>query len=188
MRYGLTQISEEEFEKLHTFVRACFDQGRQRFSPRLVTISTEAEWFPEEHRPYLADCSSLGVTMETREKHQEEFHIWITPQYTQPVFRFYMTLVHELVHGYAGLKYSHNAHWRRWFYRVMWHVISADIIPKPESSLEQVLFSVECSYNGGAQPYWQSGALDLVREASAKALSEHNVILDNYWKRLGCPA
>lgn len=183
MRYGLTQIPQSEFDTLHTFVKACFDEGRQRFSPTLETIGTNFTWFPEVHQDYLASNVALGTTMEISEEHQKKFHIWITPQYKEPVFKFYMTLVHELVHGYAGLKYGHNAHWRRWFHRVMWHAIAAKVIPEPDSSVDLVLYSVECNYNYGTP----ESAYQLVRESISQAWKEHSKILDNYWRRLECP-
>ena len=177
MKYGLTQISKEEFDNLHAFVRACFDQGYQRRDPPLLkSISIHHSWAPQEHQEYLARNDSLGVTMGTH-----EFDIWITPAYKGPVFKFYMTLAHELVHGYAGLKYGHNAHWRRWFYRVLFHLVEAKIIPTPESDIQSVLLSVELSYN---PKWWQSGAAGLVDEAINKAQQEHSKVLDSYWSRL----
>lgn len=177
MKYGLTQISKEEFDNFHTFVQACFDQGYQRRDPPLLkSISIHQSWAPTEYQGYLAKSDSLGVTMGTH-----EFDIWITPSYQSPVFKFYMTLAHELVHGYAGLKYGHNVHWRRWFYRVLWHLVEAKMIPEPESTPAEVLFSVERVYN---QKYWEPSAQALVDEAMAKAIDEHEKVMASYWRRL----
>ena len=178
LKYGLTIIPEEEFNRFHALVQSCFDQGRQRFSPTLETIGTDISWFPSCHRAYLAKHEALGVTMEDLGVRQEEFHIWITPAYQTPVFKFYMTLAHELVHGYAGLKYGHNAHWRRWFYRVMWHLHAGGFLPEPENELKMVLWGQGLSYNR------VSGELELVTEAFDKARRDHSKVLDSYWKRI----
>lgn len=177
MKYGLSQITEDEFDRLHQLVLSVFDEGRQRFSPTLATVGTDISWFPQCHRAYLAKHQALGVTMEDLGARQEEFHIWITPAYVGPVFKFYMTLAHELVHGYAGLKYGHNAHWRRWFYRVMWHLHAAGFIPEPESELQAVLWGQGISYNRSGNEF------NLVTEAFAKAEEDHDKVLDNFWKR-----
>lgn len=178
MKYGLSQITEDEFDRIHSMVLAVFDEGRQRFSPTLATIGTDIDWFPTVHRAYLAKHQALGVTMEDLGQREEEFHIWITPGYREPLFKFYMTLAHELVHGYAGLKYGHNAHWRRWFYRVMWHLHESGMIPTPESELKAVMWGQGLSYNR------VSGEFELVTEAFEKARKDHHKVIENYWKRI----
>lgn len=166
---------------MHQFVQAVFDEGHQRFTPQLMAIGTEVSWFPKCHQQYLVHSDSLGVTMEDYDEHQKEFHIWITPAYRAPVFKFYMTLAHELVHGYAGLKYGHNAHWRRWFYRVLWHLNESKLIPEPESSLGAICWSVGRTYNRTGLPSVEKA---LIQEAFQKAKSEHVQVVENYWKRI----
>ncbi len=184
--YKLSLIPREEFNNLHSFVQACFDEGRQKFNTKLKTISTDIDDFPACHRPYLARCDALGVSMADRGMTNKEFHIWITPSYEKLSYRFYMTLAHEMVHGYAGLQYGHNAHWRRWFYRVLWHLNEAKMIPEPESELRMVAFSVECSYNHSTDYTKSLHALPV--EAFAKAEEEHGRVLKNFWKRINAPS
>lgn len=183
MRYGLPQISQGEFDNFHKFVQACFDEGRQRFSPELVTIGTDINWFPQLHQAYLAKDTSLGVTMEDYGEYQSKFHIWINPAYKEPSFRFYATLAHELVHGYAGMKYSHNAHWRRWFYRVLYHLMGSELIPQPLDSIRMVCYGLGINYNHRSA----SSELQLIDEAFVQAQKEHPKVLENYWRRLSCP-
>lgn len=135
LTYKLPLISRNDFDMFHEFIRSVFDEGRQRFNPRLNIISNERLDFPERDAEYLKDCTSLGVCMEPSGAYQSYFNIWVTPSYKEPVFKFWMTLAHELTHGYAGVKYGHNAHWRRWFYRVLWHLNHTDLMPKPEDDL-----------------------------------------------------
>lgn len=183
MKYDLTQISEEEFRVLHTFVQACFDQGKQQFSPVLTRITNQNEGFDPHHMEYIAKDGALAVTLENRGDYQTRFQIWVTSAY-KASFSFYQTLAHELVHGYAGLKYGHNAHWRRWYYRVMWHLIEAKMIPTPESPLREVCFQTGLGYN-----YTSAKAeLDLIDEAFTKAEEEHDHVLQNYWKRINAPS
>ncbi len=181
--YDLTTISHDQFDILHTFIRSVFDQGRQRFTINLATMTNQAGLCPEYHWPYLFKTDSLGVSMTAR-GNSSEFHVWINPSFREPLFKFYMTLVHELVHGYAGLSYGHNAHWRRWFYRTMWHLVQAEIIPAPEDELKYVCTTVEHSYN-------QSPKIDpmlTILEAFNKAESEHEVVKTNYFRKLGLNA
>lgn len=177
--YKLSVIPREEFEQFHTFVQAVFDEGRQRFSNQLITVSTDIDDFPTVHQGYLAKSDSLGVAMADWGKNNEEFHLWMTPSYKFPSFKFYMTLAHELTHGYAGLQYGHSAHWRRWFYRVLFHLVQAKMMPKPASGLELVFYSVESAYNHSSNDLHS-----LPIEALAKASSEHDKVLSNYWSRL----
>lgn len=118
--------------------------------------------------------------MEPEGSYQEYFNIWITPRYELATFRFYLTLAHELTHGYAGLKYGHNAHWRRWFYRVVWHLNEAKFFPHYKSGLLYDLMPVEYQYN-------QSPKHDPVLttlEAFRKAENEHDQVMENYLKRV----
>lgn len=166
------------------FVQACFDEGRQQFSPKLRRITTENVGFVPVHEAYLKKTSSLAVTMEGYGDYQKKFDIWVTPQYKTASPKFYMTLAHELTHGYAGLKYGHNSHWRRWFYRVLWHLNSAGYF-NPESPIEDILFSVECAYNVSSL----KGGIELLDEAVAKAGVEHHRVLENFAKRMiGAPS
>lgn len=179
MKYDLPQISEEEFDRFHAFVQSVFDQGRQRFSPELQRITTVNEGFHPEHAAYLKSTDSLAVTMENRGEHQEKFSIWVNPAYKEPSFRFYTTLAHELTHGYAGLKYGHNSHWRRWFYRVLWHLDRSAMIPASEEPLRLVCYGMGLQYNTVSS----SQELYLVDEAFAKAEEEHPQVEDNFWER-----
>ncbi len=180
MKYDLSVISREEFDTIHTFVQAVFDEGRQRFSPTLMTVSTNIKDFPPVHQAHLAKCDSLGVAMSDFDKAKDEFHLWMTPSYKLPAFRFYMTLAHELTHGYAGLQYGHSAHWRRWFYRVLSHLVIAKMIPKPASPINMLLFSVESCYNHAGGDLFA-----LPVEATAKVNEEHDRVMQNYWERIG---
>lgn len=178
-QYGMSVIPREDFEEFHTFVQAVFDEGRQRFSPVLASISQDTRFAPECHIPHLASCDSLGVTMEDFGKSKQEFHIWMNPAYKLPTFRFYMTLAHELTHGYAGLQYGHAPHWRRWYYRVLCHLIEAKMMPVPESDIEMILYAVEARYNHSVGDLFA-----LPVEARNKAKEEHQKVLENYWSRI----
>lgn len=178
-KYNLGLISEEQFNDLHDFVRAVFDQGRQRFKSELRIISNDASDFPGD-REYLQNCGSLGVCMEPQGAYQKYFNIWISPNYAWPSRRFYMTVAHELTHGYAGLKYGHNAHWRRWFYRVWFHLNKANFLPWTSPDPMYDLLSVEHQYN-------QTVTIDpvlTIREALNKADKEHDQVMENYLMRL----
>lgn len=171
-------MTEAEFHELHTFVQACFDQGHQRFHPRLRRITTAKTGYSPSHEAYLKTTTSLAVTMEGMGDYQKEFDIWVNPAYTKNTPRFRATLAHELVHGYAGLKYGHNAHWRRWYYRVLWHLQKADLLKIRD--LSDFVCSVEMAYN---QVSWNSGIV-LLCEAQEKAEEEHKDVLQNFWKRI----
>lgn len=180
LKYNLPLISRNDFDMFHTFVQSVFDEGRQRFNPRLNIISNQWVDFPEPDDVYLSNCTSLGVCMEPPGAYQSYFNIWINPSYKDPVFKFWMTLAHELTHGYVGAKYGHNAHWRRWFYRVMWHLNETFLIPEPEDSLFSICICQEFTYN-------QSIKLDCaltVREAFSKAEKEHDKIKTNFIRRM----
>lgn len=179
MKYELPQLSEDEFNTFHTFVKACFDQGRQRFSPELRRITTERDGFSPHHTAYLKTTDSLAVCMEGFDDYQTQFDIWVNPQYKEASPRFFMTLAHELTHGYAGLKYGHNAHWRRWYYRVLWHIKAAGFF-KPEDPVEHLMYSVECMYN---QASLRSG-VELIHEAMTRAESEHSQVMSNFSRRM----
>lgn len=181
LKYNLSMIPKEEFDKFHTMVRACFDVGKQQFSPELKTVSTHYSDMPQCHWQYLAKSDALGVAMADHNMNGKEFHLWISPSYTWPSFKFWMTIAHELTHGYAGLQYGHSAHWRRWFYRVMWHLAKEDFIPKSESDLSLVLFSVEKAYN-----YTGAKMLDSILEAFNRAEKDHKQVMEHYWERLNC--
>lgn len=178
--YDLDVIGPLEFDLLHTYVKAIFDQGRQRFDMRLATMTNKVALCPQAHWPYLTKTDSLGVSM-TEIGKPEEFHVWINPQYKKPLFKFYMTLAHELVHGYVGMKYGHNAHWRRWFYRVLWHLVEAEFIPEPQDPLKYVCITVEHAYNH----VLRVDPMLTILEAFSKAKSEHEAVNENYFRRLG---
>lgn len=181
--YDLSILPVDQFEPVHAFVRAVFDQGRQRFKMDLATVTSSVAQSPQAFWDYLNKTDSLGVSMKA-EGETEKFHIWITPSYKQPLFKFYMTLVHELVHGYAGMQYGHNAHWRRWFYRTLWHLVEAGMMPAPEDELKYVCTTVEHAYN-------YTPKLDpmlTILEAFHKAESEHDQVMKNYFIRLGLNA
>lgn len=180
--YNLPILPQEEFDLLHTFVLAIFDQGRQRFKMDLKTVTVDPYECPENHLNYLLTSDSLGVSMTARFR-PEEFHIWINPAYKKPVFKFYMTLVHELVHGYAGMSYGHNAHWRRWFYRTLWHLHEVGFIPRPVDELKMVCLSVEYTYRNGEARIYVDPMLTIL-EAFSKAEKEHDQVKANYFKRL----
>lgn len=178
MDYELPQMSREEFTEFHEYVRACFDQGRQRFNPELRRITTDPTGFDPEHEAYLKTTESLAVCMEGRGDYQEQFDIWVNPSYKEDSARFRLTLAHELTHGYAGLKYGHNAHWRRWYYRVLYHLHSAGFIEGP--SIGTFMVQTESRYNTVSL---LQGNL-LIQEAVEKADSEHNTVTTNYLKRM----
>lgn len=180
MKYNLPVLSEDDFSDLHTFVQACFDLGRQRFSPTLKTVSNNWTDLPEIHHGYLAKCQSLGVAMTAPAEEHGDFHLWMTPQWETASQSFYNTLVHELVHGYAGLQYGHNAHWRRWLYRVRWHLNEAFMTPMYIHDLRMHCFNIGLTYNKSKE----NNEFDLLVEAFATAKEEHNQVMDNYWKRL----
>lgn len=179
MKYELPQISEDQFTDFHSFVQSCFDLGRQQFDPKLTRITTVNKGFNPLHAEYLRKSDALAVTMENHGDYQKRFQIWVNPCYKEPSFGFYMTLAHELVHGYAGLKYGHNAHWRRWLYRVMWHLDRSSMIPEAVDGLELVCFNTGLRYN-----YTNHKAeLDLIEEAFRVAEQEHDKVEENFWKR-----
>lgn len=121
--------------------------------------------------------------MEGRGDYQKYFDIWVNPSYKHDSARLRCTLAHELTHGYAGLKYGHNAHWRRWYYRVLYHLSNAGFIHYPD--LEDFMVGVEYLYNHSSS--WSQGDR-LVDEAISKANDEHNTVTTNYLKRmLECP-
>ena len=181
VRFNLSQISKEEFDNLHSLVKACFDQGRQRVTPKLRSISNDVEDMPEVHRENLrATSDALALTMTTHGTRADVFDIWMLPQLLPGNFRFYQTLVHELVHGYAGIYCGHNAHWRRWFYRTLWHADQAQMLPEHESELRMICFSVGTRYT--KDDPWKE--LKLIDEAFSKAESEHTKVMDAYLERV----
>lgn len=178
--YDLEVIGFLEFDLIHTYVQSIFDQGRRRTDVKLKTMTNKIAHCPQGHWPYLAESDCLGVSMTDHGK-PDEFHVWINPAYKAPVFKFYMTLAHELTHGYVGLGYGHNAHWRRWFYRVLWHLVESKLIPEPEDALKFVCISVEHAYNH----VLKVDPMLTILEAFNKAQSEHSVVNSNYLIRLG---
>lgn len=181
LKYNLPLISRNDFDMFHEFIKSVFDEGRQRFNPRLNIISNQRLDFPERDAEYLKDCTSLGVCMEPPGAYQSYFNIWINPAYKDAVFKFWMTLAHELTHGYVGAKYGHNSHWRRWFYRVMWHLNQTDLMPKLDvDNLFWVCINQEYIYN-------LSPTLDpalTIREAFSKAEKEHDKVKTNFIRRM----
>lgn len=179
-KYNLSVIPEEEFTTFHTFVKAVFDEGRQWYKPELMTISQDWADMPEIHHAEMRKSDCLGVSMADEGMHHEEFHIWMSPSWAHPVFKFYMTLAHELCHGYVGLQYDHTPSWRRWFYRTLWHLNRAQLIPQPLDELKYVCITVELAYN--LKP--KVDPMLTILEAFHKAESEHDKVLDNFVGRL----
>lgn len=171
-------MPRKEFDEFHSFVLACFDQGHQRFHPKLRRITTDKTGYAPEHEAYLEKGDALAVTMEGWTDIETEFDIWVTPTYyrNSPLFR--ATLAHELVHGYAGLKYGHNAHWRRWYYRVMWHLQKAHFLGMRD--LPQELYDTEKRYNRVSMVQGET----LLCEAAETAEAEHSQVLESFWKRI----
>lgn len=183
MKYELPQMDEAHFMEFYTFVLSCFDQGRQRFQPQLRRITTEKTGYSPHHEAYLRETTALAVAMEGMGDYQKEFDIWVNPAYGKDNPRLRATLAHELVHGYAGLKYGHNTHWRRWYYRVLYHLQHADLLGL--ENLPEFVYNVELSYN---QVSVRQGET-LIIESANKAKEEHAQVLKNYWKRiLGAPS
>ncbi len=178
MKYDLPQMDEAEFVQFHTLVQACFDQGRQRFHPQVRRVTTNKTGYSPSHETYLKTTTALAVCMEGFGDYQKEFDIWVNPAYVKNTPRFRATLAHELVHGYAGLKYGHNAHWRRWYYRVMWHLQKAGMMGLRD--LAAFCHGVEYAYN---QVSFISGDQLLV-ESAERAKEEHSKVMASYWKRL----
>ncbi len=174
-------MERESFDNLHLMVRACFDEGRQRFHPTLTRITIHNSGFRKDHAEYIEKDQCLAVALENGGL-QKNFSIWVNPSYTGDCYWFRATLVHELVHGYAGLRYGHNAHWRRWYYRVMWHMAQTGYLIINPDKLENLCLDVGLNYN------YVGGELTLVREAFAKAESEHSQVLSNFWKRINAPS
>lgn len=191
MLYRLNAISEEEFNRFHSLVRAVFDQGRQRFDGRLRTVTDDPTLFPKSEQEYLAQNKALGVTFKLRGEEFGTFHIWMNPAYAEPSFSFFNTLAHELCHGYAGVGYGHNAHWRRWYYRVMYHLWENGFISTPDEdptdpdrypgeTLEIMCYAKGFQYNRIDS---SQDELGLVREAFAKAKSDSDKVKENYFRR-----
>lgn len=179
MKYNLPALSEADFTTVHTFVQACFDEGRQRFKPELLTVSKDWRDFPKHFQDELKARQSMGVAMHELGESGKTFHLWMNPSWHLPTQRFYNTLIHELVHGYAGLFYGHSQQWRYWYHRVMWHLNETDIMPNPSKSLHIQCFNVDLNYNKGAGSSWDS-----VIFAFHAAKRDHDKVLDNYVKRL----
>lgn len=178
--YNLPQIDEKVFEAFNTMVQACFDQGKQRSEHRLLTISTEVAHLHKTHAAYVNKHQPLAVAIAAG-KHLEDFNVWVNPQYKEDSFKFRLTLAHELVHGYAGIQYGHSAHWRRWYYRVVTHLYMAEFIPEPVDKLPVVLWGTGMRYNHTGDKRQE---IDLVTEAMAKAKSEHDDVIENFWSRI----
>lgn len=181
VKFNLSQMSKGEFDQFHAFVQACFDQGRQRVTPKLRAISNDIADMPEIHRGYLQTTSEIyALTMTTQGTRAETFDIYMIPQLLPGSFRFYLTLTHELVHGYAGLYCGHNAHWRRWLYRVLCHLDMAGMLPEHEDPVRLVCFSTGMGYTKGTSKQ----EVDLVKEVFTRAENEHTKVMDAYTERL----
>lgn len=180
LNYNLSVISEDEFTTFHTFVQAVFDEGHQWYKPKLMTVSQAWADMPEIHHATMKNSDCLGVSMADAGMAREEFHVWMSPSWEWPSFKFFMTLAHELCHGYVGLQYDHTPNWRRWFYRTLWHLNKQWMLPQPEDDLKYVCVTVEHAYN--TRP--KVDPMLTILEAFNKAESEHDRVLDNYFGRL----
>lgn len=177
--YNLQVIPQYEFNLIHCFVEAIFDQGRQQFDMKLMTITDQISLCPQKWWEYINKEQPLGCSMPDPDP--EKFHIWMNPAFKLPYFKFYMVLLHELTHGYAGMQYGHNSHWRRWYYRVLWHCVKAEMIPKPVDQLKYVCVMVEKEYNRTVKV----DPMLTILEAFSKAEKEHDQVMSNYFRRLG---
>lgn len=180
LRYDISVISQDEFEDFNNLVLSVFDEGKQWYKPKLMTVSHNFLEMPKIHHESMAKSTCLGVAMADEGKHHDEFHIWINPQWRAPVFKFYMLLAHELCHGYVGLQYDHTPSWRRWFYRTLWHLNEARMVPKPEDELKYVCVMVEMEYN--KKP--KVDPMLSILEAFHQAEREHDKVMDNYVTRI----
>lgn len=177
MNYNLKILSYSDFQVFDAAVQACFDLSRRVYKTQLVSVTDDWQDLPKEHHQYMQEKKSLGTTMDETGNHQI-FHTWVNPQFIRPSYKFYHTLVHELCHGYAGLQYGHAAHWRRWFYRVSWHLDQAKLMPKPASPLPMLCWNVEYIYNRKSE-----NMMGTVLEAHKRAEEEHEQFLVNFEKR-----
>ena len=176
MKYNLSLLSEEDFQQYHLFVKACFAESvHRRYTPELATVSSDWSDFPKSHQISLAESDSLGMTMSDFGEVNRKFHIWMTPSYRSPSTQFYKTLLHELCHGYAGLTQGHNAHWRRWYYRVLAHAVWGNIL---DIKLPETCYAVERCYNSVGD------LMSLPIEAANKAKEEHDRVMDRYMRSL----
>lgn len=179
--YQLPQMPKSEFKEFNNFVRACFDQSKARKVPELKRIDVHVKGHHPRHVKYIEKFQPLAVTVVSGKDMDTAFSIWVNPAYRDDTFKFRMTLAHELAHGYAGVKYGHSAHWRRWFYRVMWHLDSAEFLPEHEDPLSLICFASGHLYN-----HSDKSERHLVEEAFEQADREHKDVLDSYWERTTC--
>jgi hypothetical protein len=179
VKYNLGMVNQSEFENLNHLTLACFDQGRQVYRPRLTQISTEISEMPDIHQPMLAKGGALALTMSTWGTRHETFEIWVTDRFKPGSYNLYQTLVHELVHGYAGLALGHNINWRRWFYRVLWHADEAGMLPPHGDDLRAICFSIACRYS--QKEAWRE--LGLIDQTFEQAQKEHTKVMNDYLRR-----
>lgn len=180
VRYDLTTISRAEFNNFHSAVQAVFDQGHQHFSPELLTMTSSPDSFPKQEQADIAKYQAMGLTFKLSGEEHGTFHIWINPAYTVPSWGFYDTLAHELVHGYAGVGYGHKAHWRRWYYRTMWHLKDLELMDVPDD-LDLLCYAKGIGYNHS--PHKQK-ELHLVWEAFSRAEDDRDKVRENYFRRI----
>lgn len=180
MKYNLPVLERTDFERLETFVAACFDQGQQRFTAQVKTVSNQWEDHPKYSHGFLKGRKSLGLAMQGPGDKTGEFHLWMHPHWHTATQPFHSTLLHELVHGFTGIQYGHSAHWRRWLYRVRWHANEARMTPLHIKDLRMHCFNIGLTYNKSDT----SKEMDLLVEAFHTAEKEHERVLKNYWERL----
>lgn len=177
MKYNLKILPYSEFEVFHAAVQAVFDLGRSPI-PNIISVTTEIPEAPLVHQKYLTKSGAMGVMMNRASGTSSDLCLWINPQFKETSYFFYMVLAHELTHGYAGLQYGHAAHWRRWFYRVMYHLTEVDLLPPSEDPLNMVCWGVEYTYNRTCNNMAES-----VLEAFDRAEKDHEQFLENFEKR-----
>lgn len=175
--YQLSMMEKADFDIFHSVIQATMDQGRKRSNPELVRITTENEGFIEEHSDYLEKEKPLGCTMIINGDY-DRFAVWMNPSFVDHR-NFRITLAHELTHGYVGVAYQHSAHWRRWFYRVLWHLDRQDLlkIEPDDDPLMHIAFYRGIQYVRNTEHYYRERLL--VEEAFEQAEAEHDNVLAN---------
>lgn len=117
----LTKIlSEEDFNLFHAGVLATRLAGRHT-SGKLMLLTDDYRDLPEELHRYIEREKPLGYCVSPTGWNEKVFEVWVTPAY-QDSTQFRCTLLHELLHGYVGISYGHNAHWRKHMYSALFHM------------------------------------------------------------------
>lgn len=179
-RFDLKQMDQDVFEDFHNLVLAVFDEGKQRVKPRLRYIGHSTEGLDESHADFIMDEAPLGLaTANLADAPGEFFDIWMSPSFAGDSFYFRKTLAHELVHGYTGIQCGHNAHWRRWVYRVLMHLHKADMILT--NDIHEVCFTEGWRYIKDPAKLEQEDLL--IEEVHRKVNKEHDRVLAHYFRR-----